>query len=40
MLRTLVLASLLAGVVAGSAAAHPWRHHHHCHWGHHHRHCW
>jgi hypothetical protein len=42
MLRTLVLASLFASVVAGSAMAHPWgwHHHHHCHWWHHHHHCW
>ena len=40
MLRTLILATLLAGTLGGTAMAAPW-HHHHCHWGHHHhRICW
>jgi hypothetical protein len=41
MLRTLILATLLAGTLGGTAMAGPWHHHHHCHWGHHHhRICW
>jgi len=49
MVRTLVLASLIAATLGGSAIAQPrpWRHHHHhwrrCHWvwrrGHHVRVC-
>lgn len=43
MLRTFVLATVFASLMAGSAMAHPhygWRHHHHCHYHHHHRVCW
>jgi hypothetical protein len=43
MLRTLVLAGLLATMVGGSALARPyWGHYHHrhCVWRHHHLVCW
>ncbi|HEY5206126.1 MAG TPA: hypothetical protein VIJ63_16205 [Roseiarcus sp.] len=52
ILVALAAATLLAGVPAGNAVAHPgwrhhyhhggwWRHHHrHCHWRGHHRVCW
>jgi hypothetical protein len=40
MLRTLVLATVLAASLGGSAMAWPWHHHHHCIWRHHHRVCW
>ena len=36
MFRSLLLALVAAGALAGSANAHPWRH---CHWRHHHHYC-
>jgi len=43
MLRTLVLATIFAGAIGGSAMAHSWHwgwHHHHHHHHCHHHHCW